>query len=324
MAIYKKINNKDIKVAENSIIDHSQLTNRDGYNAHPISAIRNLPEKLTDLKNRSIENSEAIQQNSKAISDNADAIRSNTSSIDNLNTALNNVSDALDREIIKRADDDTAIQNKAKGISLTAQVDASDNPTGKLLFKDYDGVTTEVQGGFLPDDDTIELTNNKLALKKVYVDSDTIIGDGSSSVDKLNAKAIKDINGTITVSDIVDMNQEIQAIEGRGGYLRPYDFETTSPNLYTETSLDSDDTDRVLISSLNKMFDANGNIVPYVSGEGELIITDAIEYGQDGLATSNSILSILTQYALQEIGINKNPVEIFNGTRVTNLENNHT
>ena len=324
MSIYKKINGRDVKVAENSIIDHSQLSGTKGANCHPISAIRNLPEKLTNLKNRSIENSEAIQQNIQAIADNADAIRSNTNSIDNLNTALNNVSDALDREIIKRADDDTAIENKAKGISLTAQKDGQGNPTGKLIFQPYEGQPVEVQGGFLPDDDTIKLTNNKIALKKVYVDSDTIVGDGSSLNTELNAKAIKDNNGTITVSDIVDMNQEIQAIEGRGGYLRPYDFETTSPDLYTETSFDNDDTDRVLISSLNKMFDANGNIVPYVSGEGELITSDAIEYGQDGLATSNSILSILTQYALQEIGNDKNAVEIFNGTRVTNLENNHT
>lgn len=50
MSIYKKINDEDIKVAENSIIDHSQLSGREAYGAHPISAIRNLPEKLSTLK----------------------------------------------------------------------------------------------------------------------------------------------------------------------------------------------------------------------------------------------------------------------------------
>lgn len=51
MSIYKKIDGKDVKVAENNVIDHNQLSGRESYNAHPISAIRNLPEKLTNLKN---------------------------------------------------------------------------------------------------------------------------------------------------------------------------------------------------------------------------------------------------------------------------------
>lgn len=50
MPIYKKINNKDVKVADNKILDHSELSGREAYGAHPISAIRNLPEKLSMLK----------------------------------------------------------------------------------------------------------------------------------------------------------------------------------------------------------------------------------------------------------------------------------
>ena len=341
MAIYKKINNKDIKVAENSIIDHSQLTNRDGYNAHPISAIRNLPEKLTDLKNKSIKNADDInkeiedrvaaiqaEEDARILADETeteraiareDAIEDNAQRIsltDNNNGTLtftnydgetNNVraGHLVDNTTIKEINDNSTLEvigvkgtfvknnvsitktydaediyddiESAKGISLTAQVDASDNPTGKLLFKDYAGVTTEVQGGFLPDDDTIELKDNKLAIKQVYVDSDTLVGDGATSNTKLNAKAIKDVNGTITVSQINAMNQEIEAIEGRGGYLRPYDFQTTRPDLPV-----------------------------------------------DDLTAQPPIYSLLTQYALQEIDNITDPVDIFNGTRVTNLYNNHT
>ena len=52
MALYKKIKGQDTKIADNSIVDHSQLTGRDAYGAHPISAIRKLPEKLTTINTR--------------------------------------------------------------------------------------------------------------------------------------------------------------------------------------------------------------------------------------------------------------------------------
>ena len=64
MALYRKIKGQDTKVADNGIIDHSQLTGRDSYGAHPISAIRKLPEKLTELKSKSKE----IEDKAKQIS----------------------------------------------------------------------------------------------------------------------------------------------------------------------------------------------------------------------------------------------------------------
>ena len=50
MSIVKKVNNEVKVVAQNNIIDHSQLSGTKGYGCHPISAIRNLPEKLHILK----------------------------------------------------------------------------------------------------------------------------------------------------------------------------------------------------------------------------------------------------------------------------------
>ena len=52
MTLIKKYNDKPEVIANKSVIDHNQLTNREQYGAHPISAIRGLPEKLTKLKKR--------------------------------------------------------------------------------------------------------------------------------------------------------------------------------------------------------------------------------------------------------------------------------
>lgn len=319
MAIIRKFNNEDKVIANKSVIDHNELTNRDQYGAHSISAIRKLPEKLTALKEKDAELSQAIideetraKNRENAIEENAQRIslvdnNDSTLTFTNYDGETNNVKSGhlVDGTTIQEINDRSTLQvigvkgtfekdnqsitkvydaediyddiKSSEQISLTAQLDNGNNPTGKLLFKDYSGVVSEVQGGFLPDDDTIQLSNNKLAIKKVYVDSDTIVGDGASIDSKLNAKAIKDANGTITVSQINTMSSEIQSIQGRGGYLRPYDFQTASPNL-----------------------------------------------PKDNLTAQPPVHSLLTQYALQEIDNITNPIDIFNGTRVTNLFNNHT
>ena len=320
MAIYKKINGTGTKLADNSIVDHSQLSGRDQYNAHPISAIRKLPEKLTELKDKSKENEQAIKDEhdravlrEDTIEDNAQRIslvdnNNGTLTFTNYDNETNTVKAGhlVDNQTIKEIDNNSTLEvigvkgtfikdeesitktydaediyddiESAKGIKLEQVLDQQDNPTGELKFTDYTGNETTVQGGFLADEDTITInSNNKIALKKVYVDSDTLIGDGASSNTKLNAKAIKDNNGTITVIDINNMNQEIQSIQGRGGYLRPYDFQTARPDLPI-----------------------------------------------DDLISDPPIYSALTQYALQEITNITDPIEIFNGTRVTNLFNNHT
>ena len=55
MAIHKKIDGEDRVVANKSIIDHNELSGREAYGSHPISAIRKLPEKLHALKEKDAE-----------------------------------------------------------------------------------------------------------------------------------------------------------------------------------------------------------------------------------------------------------------------------
>ena len=397
MSVIKKIDDQKRVVANKSVIDHSQLANRNAYGAHSIDAIRKLPEKLTALKNK--------------------------------DTELEN---KIDDEIAARVEADNEIQNNITGVASSAggiDINTVDG-TGQLEFINYDGEKKYVQGGFLPDDDTIELAdiegNQKLALKSVYVDGKTIVGTGArpfevnienkqidsstiteftidrsqfiesihslnmhikngtevqlqyigeqevgvldvnqtddtlhivslpnfqvidgtleisnapmetvsiwkivninktlSSIqlgltivgsaqvgdtlsftlytgeNELQAIAIGDPTGIITPSDvrelqadselygneISDLSKRIDAVEGIGGYLLPYDFDTTTPDL---------PEDHIVL-------DSEGNY--------------------DAAA---STLSELTQYALDQIPTITNPANIWNGTRVTNLENNHT
>lgn len=372
MSVIKNVDDQKTVIANKSVIDHSQLSNRNAYGAHSIDAIRKLPEKLTSLKNKDVELENKIDEE-----------------IANRVEADNELQQNIDQEAITRAQEDTNIENKARRIDINTI-----EGTGQLEFINYDGETKYVQGGFLPDDNTIELTeiegNQKLTLKSVYVDGRTVIGTGARpfninienkqidsstitsfdintiqfiegihslnmhikngtevqlqyvgeqktahiwkivNIDKtlydsqlgldvtgmaqvgdtisftiytgeneLQAIAIGDPTGIITPSDVRELqvdselygneisslSKRIDAVEGIGGYLLPYDFDTTTPDLPKD----------------NIVLDPEGNY-------------DA----------SASKLSELTQYALDQITTITNPTDIWNGTRVTNLENNHT
>ena len=264
MAIVKKFKNKDKVIAEKNIIDHNQLANRDQYGAHSISSIRKLPEKITALKDKDAELTQAIiDENLRAVErenqietkaqginlvDNQDSTLTFTnydgeesiiksghlvdnSTIQEINNGSTleviGVTGTFEKEIDGQETEITELYDAediyddiqaAKGIDLVQETN-SDVFTGRLIFTDYDGQQHTLRSGFLPDDDTIMLKNNLLGIKNVYVDSDTIVGDGASNATKLNAKAIKDANGTITVSQINEMNNALQAVEGKGGYL---------------------------------------------------------------------------------------------------------
>ena len=412
MGIVKKISGKEQEIANKSIIDHSQLSNRDAYGAHPISAIRKLPEKLSKLQSN-IEEEARIREEEVARLDNrVDEEIANRVEADNELQANINAEEAA------RIAKDAEIERKARQIKLVEdQVNK-----GKLLFTNYDNQTSSLQGGFLPDEDTLTLTeNNEMTVKQLYVDGTTIIGTGSrpfsahiedkqidsstitsfeldalkfienchslnyhikngaevqlqyinieetgelettttddtlhitklpgvilvdgtldiqssgywkvvnidaissqddlgltfegtpaigdilsftlyTSENELKAIAIEDTISKITPSDvrelqadsethteeISDLTKRVDAIEGVGGYLNPYDFDNTTPNLPLD----------------NIVLDAEGNY-----------------------DVAASTLSELTQYALSQITSIDDPIEIWNGTRVTNLENNHT
>lgn len=226
MSIYKKINGKDKKVADNSVIDHSQLTGRESLNAHPISAIRKLPEKLTILKSKL----QKIGDNAKQISltDNNDG----TLTFKNFEGATNPVKAGhlVDNTTIKEINNNSTLEvigikgtfekvindeptditkvydaediyddiESAKGISLTK------GQNGTLNFTDYLGNVTPVQGGHLLDEETIELQEI----------------DGQ---DKLVAVALQTEQGNLSGERIREI------ITSKGGYLDSYNFNTVNP-----------------------------------------------------------------------------------------------
>lgn len=204
MAIYKKINGKVEKFAENSVIDHNQLANRDQYGAHSISAIRKLPEKLTSLKNKDIEQDELIKENS-------DHITSNTSKINE-------------------------VEQKAKGINV-------EQKTGSFDFTDYEGNTTNIKTGYEVDDTTIVVENNKYVVKgldflnssvgSVFQDpikADDIEKYAKDTNTKLDNIEAEDIKQNTELKKHQDNIYDLQArTKGLGGYIDAYDFGKAVP-----------------------------------------------------------------------------------------------
>lgn len=257
MSIIKVIDGEKRVIANVSITDHSQLTGREAYGAHPISAIRKLPEKLYDLK----QENEATRQ-----------------SVLGFETAIDTNRAGIAAEIEARTSEIERVENTTKTINI---VEDTENK-GKLLFTNYDGETTAIQGGFLPDEDTITLVNNEMSLKQVYTD-DTMSGKGTSE-DPLTAVAISD--GTTKYT--------------------PGDIKTTVDNINIK---------------LNEIDNQNEN------QNNRIYTLETITNGIGGYLNSydfgvNPTQEALTAYALQDIGV-ENQLQIFNGTKVINLHDNH-
>lgn len=233
MAIYKKINGKDTKIADNGIIDHNQLANRNVYGAHSIDSIRKLPEKLTELKNKSIEiegelaaEVERAEGREKEIEDNAKLIsltdnQNGTLTFKNYEGNTNTVRSGhlVDNTTIKEINDNSTLEViGVKGTftkdsqPITKVYDAEDiyddieatkrinievgegEYAGKIKFTPYEGDPTYVQGGYLPDNETIEL-------EKI------------DNQDKMVAVGLKTGAGTLSGERIR------QIITSKGGYL---------------------------------------------------------------------------------------------------------
>lgn len=209
MSIIKKINDKEQVLADKSVIDHSQLTNRDAYGAHPISAIRKLPEKLSKLKEQSDSLSQQITQ-----------------------------------ERTERIEADEELNEYISNVEFNAEkINVEEAENGKLKITTYGGATKEVQSGYLPDEDLLTLdAEDRLTVKQLYIDEETISGTGLDANEELSAIAIKqgdikysatDIQSEFARIDSKDQDQDgyldrlaakIDALEGTGGYLEPYNF----------------------------------------------------------------------------------------------------
>ena len=296
MAIIKKIDDQNKVLAENTKIDHSQLSGTNSYGAHPISAIRKLPEKLSALKNKTQELDQMIKDH-------------NTEADIKIQEL-----EKKDIELTQRTDD---IEAHAKQINLTV------DENYELEFTNYDGQITNFRSGHLMDEDTITTRNedgiDKITLKKVYHDETTLKGLGTQA-DPLAIKYPVDENTIIT--DQENGNIYATAIRDDQGKITPqyiresnesYDNQIKEINNY----LDQHDQDIERIDNVNEIQqDQIDDLLTRTQGMGGYLNAYDFE-------TPTPTQEELTQYAIQDIGNISDKSEIYNGTKVKNLYDNH-
>ena len=324
MSIIKKVNGKPIIIANKHLIDHSQLANREAYGAHPISAIRKLPEKLHGLK----------------VED------------ERLDTKINTTKETLQNQI---AETEQNINNSINNVEENARrIQLSDNyPNDRqLIFTDYDGNATTFFSGYEPDYDTITLDNDRLTLNRVNI-SLGLIGSGSI-YDPLRLNPdynsiIIDSGGVIQATGIVDIQSGIV----RSGSQLTQDIDNIYQNINNEAneranqdqqlhseiqneisnrmtaddaiqaSLNSEISNRIaadndIQASLNNEIEKLNNLENLVKGAGGYL--DVNDFG-----TSTPSASDLTAYALQQIdrpGQSADNIPV--GTKIINDFDNHT
>lgn len=296
MAIIKKIDDQNKVLAQNTKIDHSQLSGTNSYGAHPISAIRKLPEKLSALKNKTQELDQMIKDH---------------------NTEADIKIKELEEKDVQLTERTNEIEEHAQQINLTV------DENYELEFTNYNGEVTNFRSGHLMDEDTITTRNedgiDKITLKKVYhdettlkglgtqadplaikypVDEDTIITDQENGY--IYSTAIKDDKGKITPQDIRDSNES-------------YDNQIAEINNH----LDQHDQDIERIDNVNEIQqDQIDDLLTRTQGMGGYLNAYDFE-------TSTPTQEELTQYAIQDIGNITEQSEIYNGTKVKNLYDNH-
>ena len=285
MAIHKKIDGEDKVIANNSIIDHNELSGREAYGAHPISAIRKLPEKLHALKEKDNElERKLVEHDTEA-----------------------------DKKIEELETQDAILKNKQDYIEQhSQQIDFNVNDNLEASFRNYEGETKTFVTGFLPDEDTLTLNReDKIALQKVYVDDKTIEGTGLNDYYALRIKYPADEDTIIT--DTENKNIYATAIRDDVSKVTPKhirDKEEEYENRFgavTNELKRQDSVDQYQKSLID-------DLQARTKGMGGWL--NAYNFGK------NPTKEDLTKYALQDIGIT-DPNEIYDGTRVRNLADDH-
>lgn len=280
MAIIKVINGKKHIVASN-ITKHNQLEDRTDYGCHPIRAIRDLPEKLTQLKDKDAELQAELEQVKVAIS---------TMAVPQV------VSMGLDDGV-----DLSTIEANAKNIKLVGN-------NGELTFTNYEGQSSSFRSGNEVDNDTIQLVDDKITLKKIYT-SDDLSGDGTQT----NPISIvnKPDEETLTT---VDSKFVVQGLKTSNGILTANDIELNKSATQEQLSELNNRLDSADILNANQD-DRIHNLEARTLGMGGYLTT--YNFGK------NPTQDALTRYAMTDIGVS-DPTEIFNGTKVINSYNKHT
>lgn len=295
MAIIKKIDDQNKVLAENTKIDHSQLSGTNSYGAHPISAIRKLPEKLSALKKKDEELTQMIEDH-------------NTEADIKIQEL-----EKKDIELTQRTDD---IEAHARQINLTV------DENYELEFTNYDGQITNFRSGHLMDEDTITTRNedgiDKITLKKVYHDETTLKGLGTQA-DPLAIKYPVDENTLIT--DQENGNIYATAIRDDQSKITPQYIRDSNESYNNQIEkinnhLVRHDKDIQRIDSVNQtQQDKIDDLLTRTQGMGGYL--NAYDFG-----TATPTQEELTQYAIQDIGSITSQTEIYNGTKVKNLYDN--
>lgn len=283
MAIIKVINGKKHVIA-NSIIKHNQLEDRTDYGCHPIRAIRDLPEKLTQLKDKDAE----LQSQIDELKAYAQVPQVMSLGLDEDET-LNN---EIDLKIV---------ETKASNIQLTEN-------NGELTFTNYNGESSSFRSGNEVDDDTIQLVDDKITLKKIYT-SDDLAGDGTQT-NPISIVNKPDEETLITV----DNKFVVQGLKTSSGILTANDIELTKSATQEQLSELNSRLDIADILNANQD-DKIHNLEARTLGMGGYLTT--YNFGK------NPTQDDLTRYAMTDIGVS-DPTEIFNGTKVINSYNKHT
>ena len=342
MSIRKKVDGEIKEVANKSIIDHSQLTNRDAYGAHPISAIRKLPEKLYALKEKN-------DKTQKDLDEHKTAATEKFAELD----AVNERQDKKDQEIISKVD---YVEQHSQQIKTTV-----DNEL-KLKFRNYDGESKTFRTGYLPDNinlneepietesgeityeaikrDELEPENeqytddatltldedNKLTLRKIHSKDTEFVGLGTKENPlELKNKADED---TIVVLDSdekvtqyggqsINTVQAIAIKDNKGKidleYIRSHERANEEEFAAVREELEEK------VSDLNKHDEAQDakilELQTRTNGMGGWL--NAYNFGKKDLTKKD-----LNQYAVQDIG-EITEIDIYDGTRVKNLFDNN-
>lgn len=273
MSIQRLFNNENKVIANKSVIDHNELANRDQYGCHTIQAIRKLPEKLTELKDKDLELTEKIDAASGELANQLEAINANTSAI---------------QEVKENAQKIDIVENQEDGT---------------FTFTNYNNESKTIQSGYQPDEDTLTLTeDDKLALKRVYVDTE-LIGTGAKD-DALRLN----LGSTIT-------KDSLGALNSTGLYINDDTVLTAEQVNNKLISLETKDTETD--SEIGKIKSEN------TDQNNKIYNLETVTKGMGGYLNSYNFEKAtptqdeLTNYALQEIGITDR-TKIFNGTKVIN------
>lgn len=273
MSIQRLFNNENKVIANKSVIDHNELANRDQYGCHTIQAIRKLPEKLTELKDKDLELTEKIDAASGELTNQLEAIKANTSAI---------------QEVKENAQKIDIVENQEDGT---------------FTFTNYNNESKTIQSGYQPDEDTLTLTeDDKLALKRVYVDAE-LIGTGAKD-DALRLN----LGFTITKDSLGTLN-------------------STGLYINDDTVLTAEQVNNKLISLETKDTETDSEIekikLENNAQNNKIYNLETVTKGMGGYLNSYNFEKAtptqdeLTNYALQEIGIT-DKTKIFNGTKVIN------